>query len=354
MWQPTRFEAFMVARIRQEHGQQEADRLLLNFNNAKEYLCQHVYREIMRQEPDLTRHDESHVKCVLDRAHDLLLDNPPQPTFSAIELYVLGMAILFHDVGNIDGRASHPQAMALTTIFTQARGDTADVRRERTVVLAVVRAHGGEASDGTSDTLKEIRATEPLYSKTVSLQNVAAILRFADELAEGPERTSEFCRMDNRYAHSAQIYHDYASITNIAVDRPNGRIILIYEIEIAEGCPADCRKRDAKGCPCSRDWAAWLGKLLDFTFGRIVKLDQERRYGRYYAPQLAPFVATEVSMNFHWRTIPIPMNLPPIRLDEKVVPGEHPAKQIPEAFPAYRQRALLQAMGAGLKVLERR
>lgn len=352
MWQPTPLETYLVQRLHAELPQTEAERLSTSYNQAKDYLCQNIYGEIARQEPHLTRHDENHVAAVLSRAGDLLI--APQPTMPALDLYLLAMAILFHDVGNITGREGHSHSPALSQVFTDARGNQPAMRRERTLVLAAVRAHGGRASDGTHDTLRELNPTEPLYARTIALQTVAAVLRFADELAEGPERTSEFCRMTGRYDAAAQIYHDYASISHVAVDRLNGRIMLNYEIDISEGCPSDCTRRDQRGCPCVRKWNAWINGLLSFTFGRIVKLDQERRYAKYYASPLSCLTATEVSMNFHWRSAAIPIDLPPIRLDEKVVPGDDLATDIRRTFPAYKKGPLLSAMGSGLRALEQR
>jgi len=355
MWSQCRFEEHLIAALRTEFGEPGANKYITAYNRAKGYLCDNIYREISLEEPDLTRHDETHVVAVMDRIADLILrEKATSHDLSALDLYTLAMATLFHDVGNIDGRQSHSSASCLFDIFTSARGDSAEVRRERTVVLAAVRAHGGVASDGTGDTLKELKERDTLYTRIISLRDIGAILRFADELAEGPERTSEFCRKDGRYAESSQLYHDYASVTHVAVDQPNGRVMLNYEIEVSEGCPSDC-VADNERCPCSDRWNAWCGSLVEFIYDRISKLDQERRYARYYTSELSAFVATEASMNFHWHGLPVLMGevTPnPMRLDEKVVPGTTPAETIPVAFPAYEKSMLIGAINEGIQRLE--
>ena len=64
------------------------------------------------------------------------------------------------------------------------------------------------------------------------LRELAAVLRFADELAEGPQRTSEFMQAEGLYESESQQFHDYANSTHILIDRGTNRIILTYEIGI--------------------------------------------------------------------------------------------------------------------------
>ena len=66
----------------------------------------------------------------------------------------------------------------------------------------------------------------------VRLRELAAVLRFADELAEGPQRTSEFMQEEGLYDSESQQFHDYANITNILIERQNSRIVITYEIDI--------------------------------------------------------------------------------------------------------------------------
>ena len=52
--------------------------------------------------------------------------------------------------------------------------------------------------------LKELAETEQLEGRPVRLRELAAVLRFADELAEGPQRTSEFMQAEGLYESEAQ------------------------------------------------------------------------------------------------------------------------------------------------------
>src|SRR5205823_8617134 len=125
-------------------------------------------------------------------------------------------------------------------------------------------------------------------------------------LAEGPQRTSEFMRSKGLYTQDSRIYHDYASITHVRIDRGNERIVLAYEIEIAD----------------DDSWQDKLRHLLGFVYRRVSKLDQERRYARFYSDLLSSFKSTWVTLNFHCKGQLLELNQPPLRIDDKVVPGD--------------------------------
>ena len=67
------------------------------------------------------------------------------------------------------------------------------------MVVRATSAHTGKAQDGSCDTLKEVAELDHLANRPVRLRELAAILRFADELAEGPQRTSEFMQVEDLY-----------------------------------------------------------------------------------------------------------------------------------------------------------
>ena len=148
-------------------------------------------------------------------------------------MYCLGMLILFHDVGNVFGREDHRNKVA--EVFDQIRGDEPSLLHEKTLIVRATRAHTGTAQDGSRDTLKEVDEDEHLEGRRIRLRELAAVLRFADELAEGPQRTSDFMQRMQLYEPKSKKFHEYASSTNILIDRRNGRIILTYEIPIKVG-----------------------------------------------------------------------------------------------------------------------
>jgi hypothetical protein len=308
VWNKTGFEIHLRERLIEELRDERGGQRFSTYEVTRENLVNNIYQQIPRAEPNLSDHGPDHIANVLDNVLALLSDSYQTHMLSAIDLYVLAMGVLFHDVGNLHGRTDHHKNIG--AIYDSARGTHARVRHEKALVMILARAHTGVAADGTHDTLKEVPEIDHLDGGRVHLRSIAAILRFADELAEGPQRTSEFLRRAGLYADSSKIYHEYASITNIGIDRLNQRILLTYEVDIDD----DRLARD--------DCSTWLQNFLRFIYARIIKLDQERRYTRYYSDVLLPFKATQITFNFHCKSTMLPIDLKPLLLDDKVVPGE--------------------------------
>ena len=269
-------------------------------------------------DPKLTHHGSRHIADVKDNVVALLADGGCVNSLSGVELYCLGMSILFHDAGMIYGREEHQQHIG--RIFDEFRGRDDVARREKALVMKAVRAHTGLAQDGSPDTLKDL-AEEHLNRRRVRLRDVAAVLRLADELAEGPYRTSAFVRKIGGYSRSSEVYHEYASSCHVFIDRLNRRIVLSYEVEIV-GAESEGDRRDR------------LSTLLCHIYRRINKVNQERQYNRYYCELLEPFRSTEASFNFHSETEILEVGLTPISLTDIVIPGEH-VKSIPEIDSNY-------------------
>lgn len=311
---PSRATAFMAA-----------------YDKALDYLDRNVYPEIKAAEPNLTDHGPRHIDNIQDNILRLLGDSEEQrATLSGAEMYCLAMFTLFHDVGNVDQREDHHRNIG--KVFDAARGTDPSVRREKTLVLRACAAHTGSASDGSPDTLKDLAEFEQFERTSIRFRELAAILRFADELAEGPQRTSEYRLQTGGYTDDSRVYQEYASVTDILIDRGNNRISLAYEIPVdpepvAQQHPLTLKALFSRWVHAVRPTSRSAGRypsltlLLDHIFGRIAKLDDERRYAVHYSPILAPFKATVASFNFHCGERLLDYDFPQIRLDDLAVPG---------------------------------
>lgn len=182
------FEKELEKKINKDFKDEKARLLKAAYDSARSELAKQIYCEIKGQEPNLSDHSNEHISNVLDNAYALLEEDGAVNNLSGIEMYCLGMIILFHDVGNLYGRENHQTRIA--KIYDQIRGTNSSVRPEKTLVLKAARAHTGKALDGSYDTLKDLGQNEHLEGKQVRLRDLASVLRFADELAEGPQRTS--------------------------------------------------------------------------------------------------------------------------------------------------------------------
>jgi hypothetical protein len=304
-WEKTQLELYVESQLKSKFGDNRGDAYFTNYASARAKVLNEI-KQIQGVEPGLSDHGPDHIADVMKQVLAIISSDEKTHELSALDLYILLLAVLFHDVGNLFGRTEHNQKIAEAYDF--ARGVHANVRREKSLVLRAAQAHTGRSSVGDTNTLIELNDKEHFDGEIIKLQSIAAILRFADELAEGPQRTTEFFRTNVGYKDS-QVWHQYASCTNIAVDRGNGRICLTYEIELKEYRSSN---NDID--------RPQLLELLTKIRSRISKLDQERRYTRYYCDLLSVFKKTESRLNFWSNGLLVPLEFA-FDLDDLVVPS---------------------------------
>lgn len=323
---PNNFDTQLRDKLLCQFGEDDGRRIASGYELTRANLQKQVYGHISGAEPNLSDHGIDHILNVQNNViHLLSAEDGIIGNLTGIEIYCLGMLILFHDAGNVYGREGHHERVG--RLFDKIRGTSASLKREKTLVVRAARAHTGTAQDGSRDTLKDLSQEDHLEGKRIRLRELAAILRFADELAEGPQRTSEFMQAENLYDSESKIYHTYANMTNIFIDRGNKRIVLTYEIPVDLDQPEDIRRKN-------------LSEILEFTYKRIVKLNQERQYAGYYSELLAPFRFTEITFNFHCGDDVLDMNLDPLKLTDIIVPGD-PAKEISDINRSYSIETLI-------------
>ncbi len=291
-----------------ERGELEGKAKFAAYTSARDCLMKNVLPEIKGVQWDLTDHGIVHIENVLDNIAQLLGSKVRR--YSGTELYCLILSTLFHDVGNVFGRTDHQHN--LTTVYNFVRPAPERNRQEQYIVEKVAAAHCGEAPDGSMDTLRFVDPSAQLDRKPVRLREVAAVLRLADELAEGRQRTSLFMQHLGGYPRDSAIYHDYARATEVCIDRGNERIALTYNFNVALSSPQQF----------TREKQEELTNLLELTHKRIIKLEQERRYARHYCDLLAPFKKTTVAFNFWIDGHHSDLDLQTASLTDLVVPGD--------------------------------
>jgi hypothetical protein len=253
MWNETEIEKLLIKKIDEQSSQVlHGESYKTYYNQVKDYFIQKVYPNIIAIEPNLTDHGVVHIQNVLQNAFDII--NGSDKELSGIELYVLCMSILVHDIGNLSGREGHESK--LKEYFNIKIFLNID-RSHIMLISQIAKSHGGE----DCDTIGKLQVTT-LDSKEVRSQKIAAILRFADELAEGKQRTSSVMLEKGFYAEFSKIYHIYASI----LDSPTitkDTIILKYNIFLDEHLKI-------------------LKNLLAFIHKRVKKLYKELQYCGHY------------------------------------------------------------------------
>ena len=311
MQQYTDIERTVEPKLIAAYGETDGKALWGGYTKARQKIVHDIAPYISRFELDLTDHSARHIKNVLHNAYRLLGEKTctgfdPKSALNANEMYFLVLSILFHDLGNIFGRKDHNRR--LEEVYAYARGNEADLLSEKRHLRNIVEAHCGQTREGHKDTIGSLDSAAVFREERLDCCCVAAILRLSDELAEGPQRTSLFLQKHFPVLPASEVYHDYANVTSVCVDRPGGRIVLTFDIEIS---PPEWKQ------PFDQ---ARLERLLKFCDSRAIKLDLERKYNVHYCSLLRPFKKTEVSFHFHFKGQDLRLGLPKIVLDDLVLP----------------------------------
>lgn len=286
---------------------------------AKSKLYSDILPTISKVEPTLTDHSEDHIDNVLENVYalikpeitNLLDENVNQGnSLTPLDIYFLCQTSLFHDVGNIYGRKSHNQEIARVIDENFSQLFSGRLNREKKIIIRAGRAHTGLASDGSKDTLSDLySATEQYDGKLINLCSIAAIVRFADELAEGPQRTSEFM-LHHKLLGDSTKFHQYSEMTNLTIDVLNHRVAIIYEINVN----VDELKSD-------KEVKVFLEETLKFVYGRILKLDEERKYYNYYCSHAPEIKEIQVTFEIEKNGKESDIKIETLTVNDLVIPG---------------------------------
>lgn len=315
MWEDSKIELELEQKLK-DLGSNGAS-LHARYITARSFLNKDILPWIRTIEGSLTDHGPEHIRNVLDNAYQLI---GPNSELNEIELYILCQSILFHDVGNLFGRTKHN--LKIPDIYAAAFSTLWLNRQEMSLVISIGRSHSGKSiTDGSNDTLKDLKSD--FYESTnIRAQQLAAILRLADELAEGPQRTSSYLIDLEMFTPDSRIYHMYASAKHVGIDRGGDRIALSYHIELDK-----FNFLDASGI---EDFS----KFMKCIYSRVHKLDGERRYCKHYCDLLSCYKRTSVNFSFWSDNHQVDLSVPPIDLDDLFVPGTD-LKDIEKVFPNY-------------------
>jgi hypothetical protein len=262
----------------------EGEEYYAHYISARKKLVDEILPDIKAIEKNLTDHGPAHIANVLDNIYRLINVDKLED----LELYALCMITLFHDVGNINGRIGHYDKRVIYKIYSYVRGDDPRFNTERQLISITASAHSGKASNGSEDTISELQQDKvPLFDHGINVRKLAAILRFADELAEGPQRTSNYMILNHKYDEESLKHHNYARSSSVLISRKDNRISLTYWIKIKtenEKLIEETKKE--------------MKLQLEYIYKRILKLNAERIYNKYYCDMLSPFKTTSVQINF--------------------------------------------------------
>lgn len=182
----------------------------------------------------LTDHGPEHIATVIRRASALMCPND-NCRLTPYEAYLLLVAIHLHDVGNVFGRPEHEKKcrdILFDLDHTLVGGDAFEKR----MMCDIAMAHGGYADEDNQDkdTISKLPYDPPRSGdkKSVRVKMLAAILRFADELADDYTRTSRFVMGNMKEVHpGSEIFHKYADrLRDVRIDAAERSISLRFEL----------------------------------------------------------------------------------------------------------------------------
>jgi len=166
----------------------------------------------------LTDHGVEHVQMVIHNAFQILSINNKIGELVGYEIYILLLAIHFHDIGNISGRTEHEKRIA--EIMDIMGANIPLDRAERIVVSNIATTHGGFVchSDSDKDTLCSLDINETCNGIPIRPALLAAIVRMADELSDDETRANRFLDETDNIPACNRIFHEYSkSLSPISI-----------------------------------------------------------------------------------------------------------------------------------------
>jgi len=247
------------------------------FQQIEEYLNNNVHPHVTAganaiDGGTLTDHGPEHIRTVIIRASELLAAGGDLTPYEA---YLLLVAIHLHDVGNLFGRDTHEINSEEVEKHLAGAALMGEDQVERKTIRQIAQAHGGSIA-GDKDKISHLPRNEAVLGHPVREQVLAAILRFADELADERSRAAGFLLQLSKIHPSSEIYHKYAhSLQSVMVDAQGGAVDLHFDMPLDDAC-----KTFGKG--------GQKVYLLDEIYERTMKAHRERTYCmRFLRPQIS-------------------------------------------------------------------
>ncbi|HVT16839.1 MAG TPA: hypothetical protein VHQ90_11775 [Thermoanaerobaculia bacterium] len=257
----------------------------LRYQTVAEYLNREVHPHVekgalVRGDGYLTDHGPDHVRTIFRRAATLIRIEELNP----YEVYLFLMAAHFHDIGNILGRKEH--GSHINTVMAKFADLLGDDTVELRAITRIAQAHTGNAVTG-EDSISRLTSEEEILHFAVRPQALAALLRFADELADDSQRAARFSLKLGIIPQKSEVYHQYArSLQSVRAYSDTRTISLSFNFTRSEA-----RKKFGKG--------RRKVFLLDEIYDRSIKLHRERIYCMRFLVPLALFDAIKVTIEIY-------------------------------------------------------
>lgn len=224
----------------------------------------------------LTDHGVDHINAVMFHASEIIGDKLRY--LSGYEIYLLLLAIHFHDLGNIYGREEHEEKIGEVIADLGKTFELDGVERE--FVFAIAKAHGGY-NNGDKDTIRYVNVDETCNTIRVRAKLLAAILRFADEISDDFTRAAY---ESMKIPEQNEVFHLYSKVLEpVSIIGETIKFHFRIPYEYTQKCVG---KGDKKVF------------LYDEILNRLTKCMRELEYCRRYANGFISITTLNVTIDF--------------------------------------------------------
>ncbi len=293
MWMTTNLEQKMYDAIKtSSHLINPEETYIDHYNSFRTFLCDKVYPHMISTEASksgdiLTDHGVKHIRNVLNNIDKILENYAKENSFNPHELYLMCLSALIHDIGNLYGRTGHEKVTNKILSSEYFKVFDSSMRR---MVNQIAKAHGGKG-----DTLSKLSNTNHIEGEQVKAQKIASILRFADELAEGPQRAFDILLDKGLIGEDSAKFHQYAlNLKHPKIEK--NTIILDFEFIVQDETQES------------------LYKILLLSLQRVIKLNRERIYCGHYSKYIEGIKKVNVTLNFFKNED----SIDPLKIDDNI------------------------------------
>jgi hypothetical protein len=217
----------------------------------------------------LNQHGLGHIEKIIEHINRILHFFRDEDKLTPFEIFLLLCAIQFHDIGNYIGREHHEREV-YKIIIENAESIIKDTPTKR-LIGKIAQVHSGKIN-GDPDTITKsnLQISGRLLGKDVRECLLAALLRFADELADDTSRADIQALKENRIPVGSIIHHEYSnSLQSVKIDKNRVNNTLFIQLDFFIDSITIFKKfiKDNKKI-----------LLIDEIFNRSIKFEKERRY----------------------------------------------------------------------------
>ncbi|GAB6013077.1 HD domain-containing protein [Viscerimonas tarda] len=201
------------------------------YKSFKDFLDREIHPHIgtvmSRENPVIFLNDHSakHVDMVIEKASYLLLGLEESIAISPYETFMLLTAIQIHDAGHIvnANRDTHAED---SKKLVQELDNKNITTWEKKIILDIAKAHSGK-----DDLIGKQKLSDGNGVDKIRYRLLSAILRMADELADGRARAANYLLSEGRIPPSSEIYHAFSScLEKFNVSAESHEITMIFSL----------------------------------------------------------------------------------------------------------------------------